>query len=54
LRNKSSGAYEALRNSGCIFLLSQHTLRDYTHCFDITVGFSNNVDKMLMSVAKLN
>ena len=54
LRNKSSGAYEALRNSGCVCLPSQRTLRDYTHCFESTVGFSNMVDQMLMNDAKLN
>jgi len=51
---KPSGAYEALRNSGCIFLPSQRTLRGYTHCFEGTVGFSNNVDQMLMDVAKMS
>lgn len=31
LRHKSSGAYEHIRQSGCIALPSQRTLRDYTH-----------------------
>jgi len=54
LRNKSSGMYEALRESGCIALPSQRTLRDYTHCFDSKIGFSNDVDGMLMDAAKLS
>ena len=52
--SKSSGMHEALRESGCISLPSQRTLRDYTPCFDVTVGFSNNVDCMLMDAAKLS
>ncbi|KAL5506287.1 hypothetical protein EMCRGX_G007900 [Ephydatia muelleri] len=31
LRHKSGGAYELLRQSGCIKLPSQRTLQDYTH-----------------------
>ena len=54
LRHKSSGMYEAMRESGCISLPSQRTLRDYTHCFDASTGFSDDVDKMLIEVAKLN
>ena len=45
---RSSGAYEALRNSGCIVLPSQRTLRDYTHFFKELVGFSVEEDRMLM------
>ena len=33
LRAHSQGAYETLRQSGCISLPSQRTLRDYTHHF---------------------
>ena len=54
LRNKSSGMYEALRDSGCISLPSQRTLRDYTHCFEAKIGFSDDVDHMLMNAAKLS
>lgn len=54
LRHKSSGAYELLRDSGCITLPSQHTLRDYTHYVKATVGFSTEVDLQLARVAKLN
>ena len=32
LRYQSSKAYELLRNSGCIKVPSQRTLRDYSHC----------------------
>lgn len=53
LHHKSSGTYEALRESGCISLPSQRTLRDYTHCFDAGIGFSDEVDKMLIEVANL-
>ena len=54
LRHKSSGAYELLRNSGCITLPSQRTLRDYTHYIKSTIGFSDEVDMQLASAAKLN
>eukprot|EP00731_Ephydatia_muelleri_P013194 Em0007g504a len=47
-RHRSSGAYEALRNSRCIVLPSQRTLRDYTHFFKELVEFSVEVDRMLM------
>ena len=53
IRRKSAGAYEALRDSGCLSLPSQHTLRDYTHCFKASTGFSDDVDKMLVDAAKL-
>ena len=54
LRHKSSGAYELLRDSGCISLPSQCTLRDYTHYVNATVGFSSEVDMQLASAAKLD
>ena len=38
IRYRSSGAYEALRESGILALPSQRTLRDYTH---YTNGFAN-------------
>ena len=49
-----SGAYEALRDSSCIKLPSQRTLRDYTHYVEASTGFSSEVDKMLIQVAKVN
>ena len=54
LRHKSSGAYKLLRNSGCVLLPSQRTLRDYTHYVKATVGFSNEVDVQLAAAAKLD
>ncbi len=53
LRHLSSGAYEALRVSGCVKLPSQRTLRDYTHYVRALPGFSDDVDKQLIEVAKL-
>lgn len=50
---RSSGAYEALRDSGCIKLPSQRTLRDYTHYVRASTGFSSEVDKMLFQAAKV-
>ena len=40
LRHLSSSAYETLRDSGCITLPSQRTLRDYTHYVPAIIGFS--------------
>ena len=45
---RSSGAYEALRESGVLKLPSQRTLRDYTHHTEAALGFSSQVDSMLM------
>jgi hypothetical protein len=53
LRHKSSGAYEHLRDSGCISLPSQRTLRDYTHYVSASVGFSDEVDVQLGRAAKI-
>ena len=50
---RSSGAYEALRSSGCLQLPSQRTLRDYTHYVEAHTGFSDAVDRMLMNTAKV-
>ena len=50
---RSSGAYEALRSSGCIKLPSQRTLRDYTHYVKASVGFSSDVDQMLIQALKV-
>ena len=53
LRHLSSKAYETLRESGCISLPSQRTLRDYTNCVKATTGFSTEVDKQLMQAANV-
>lgn len=52
--SRSSGAYELLRSSGILTLPSQRTLRDYTHYIKASTGFSAEVDKMLISTAKLD
>ena len=49
LRHISGKGYEMLRNSGCIRLPSQRTLRDYTHYTTTTIGFSAEVDDQLRS-----
>ena len=54
LRHQSSGAYETLRNSGCVHLPSQRTLRDYTHYVHAASGFSNEVDDMLKQAAEVD
>ena len=51
--HRSSGVYEALRDSGCIKLPSQRTLRDYTHYIKACTGFSSEVDQMLIKAAKV-
>lgn len=53
LRHKSSKAYEILRDSKCISLPSQRTLRDYTHFVSNTIGFSDEVDRQLYEVAEV-
>lgn len=40
IKHLSSKAYETIRDSGCISLPSQRTLRDYTHFVESTSGFS--------------
>ena len=47
----SSGAYEALRESGIIKLPS---LRDYTHHIEAAPGFSTDTDIMLMKAAEID
>ena len=47
LRHISGKGYKMLRNSGCIHLPSQRTLRDYTHYTTTTIGFSAEVDEQL-------
>ena len=51
LRHLSGKAYEVMRESGCIVLPSQRTLRPYH--FKSTSGFSCDVDKQLMRAAKV-
>lgn len=51
--NRSSSAYETLKQSGCIKLPSQRTLRDYTHYIKARTGFSSEVDEMLVHEATL-
>ena len=53
LRQHSGKAYEALRQSGCITLPSQRTLRDYSHSVKAGVGFSLEVDHQLMVASKV-
>ena len=53
LRHQSSKAYNTLRESGCLHLPSQRTLRDYSHCFKSHSGFSAAVDTQLMQAANL-
>lgn len=54
LRHISGKSYEMLRQSGCIQLPSQRTLRDYTHYIKATIGFSPAVDHHLVDVADLS
>ena len=53
LRHQSQAAYETLRQSKCISLPSQRTLRDYTHHIRPTNGFSAEVDMQLCQAANL-
>ena len=41
LRHQSSKAYETFRQSGCIQLPSQRTLRDYSHAVKAGAEFSS-------------
>ena len=52
LHHKSSSAYEFLQSSG-LQLPSQRTLQDYTHFFNSTSGFSNDLDQQLIEDAKV-
>nr|XP_034339030.1 uncharacterized protein LOC117693074 [Crassostrea gigas] len=47
LRQKSSKAYEALRDSGFVQLPSMRTLYDYSHYIESRLGFQPDVAKML-------
>lgn len=53
LRHLSSKAYETLRDSRCIHLPSQRTLRDYTNCVKASAGFSVDVDRQLIQAMSL-
>ena len=53
LRHQSSKAYELLRESGCISLPSQRTLRDYSHCVKAGAGFSTDVDAQLAKAVNM-
>lgn len=53
LRHQSSKAYETLRDSVCIALPSQRTLRDYSNAVKASAGFSSEVDHQLLKAAKL-
>ena len=48
LHHLSGRSYELLRQSGCVHLPSQRTLRDYSHYFKAKVGFSAKVDQQLI------
>lgn len=48
-----SKAYDAIRDSGCIVLPSQRTLRDYSNAVKTEPGFSSDVDEQLLQAAKL-
>ena len=54
LRHLSGKAYDLLRDSGCIHLPSQRTLRDYTHYIKSQVGFSNEVHQAVVDAANLS
>ncbi len=54
LRHHSSKAYETLRDSGCLVLPSQRTLRDYSNAVKAEAGFSSDVDWQLLQAAKLS
>ena len=43
-----------MRQSGCLLLPSQRTLRDYTHYTSTMVGFSDEVDQQLMAAANIS
>lgn len=54
LRHLSSKAYDTIRESGCIYLPSQRTLRDYSHCTESGPSFTSEVDIQLQKAAKLD
>ena len=54
LKHISGKSYEHLRQSGCLKLPSQATLRDYTDYIPAKIGFCTEVDRDLLDVAFLN
>ena len=54
LRHQSQSAYETIRQSKCIHLPSQRTLRDYTHHTKANPGFSSEVDSQLCHATGLH
>ena len=53
LRHQSGKAYNLLRETG-IALPSQHTLRDYTHCFEAaTVFIKGGADDQLLLASRV-
>ena len=54
LKHLSSKAYETIRDSGCISLPSQRTLRDYTYFVKSTSGFSAEVDSQLICASQVS
>ena len=53
LRHQSSKAYDTLRDSSCISLPSQRTLRDYSNAVKAGAGFSAEVDQQLIEASRL-
>ena len=53
LRHQPGKAYETLRDSGCIRLPSQRTLRYYSRAVKAEPGFSQEVDLQLTVAAKV-
>ena len=51
LRHHSGRAYDTLRESGCVVLPSQRTLRDYTYYVCSSTGFTEEIDKQLLGAA---
>ena len=54
LKHVSCHAYDILRQTGCIKLPSQRTLRDYTHYIPATSGFLDEVDIQLKQTANID
>ena len=52
MATKSRSAYDELRNSNVLVLLSRRTLRDYRNAIKPTVGFSSKVIAELCSLTK--
>lgn len=48
---RSSGCYDTLRK--CIQLPSERTLQDYTHYEEAKLGFSSDIDRMLINAAQV-